>query len=87
MVWRLPRALASASSGISMEDSEVKNEEGNRRMGMTMPWIMPYCESAASVPAPWRFNPRGTSRFSVLLRKLRTKEPLRTGTAMWQICR
>ena len=28
-----------------------------------MPWIMPYCESAASVPAPWRFNPRDQQVF------------------------
>ena len=82
-----PRAAAPASSGTRSWHTEVTIAAGNQITGMATACIRPYWDSELSRSAPCRRKPRGTSRFSRLLRPLRTNELLTTGTAIRKIPR
>jgi len=64
----LDKALSPATEGMSMEESEVRNDDGKNNMGKTIPLIIPYKLMAASVERPYINKRAGIIAFSTVLR-------------------
>ncbi|MFA9424144.1 MAG: hypothetical protein ACERLG_11230 [Sedimentibacter sp.] len=64
----LDKALSPAMEGISMEERDVKNEEGKNNRGSTIPLIIPKMLMADSGEIPNNNNRAGIMAFSTVLK-------------------
>ncbi|KAF5029484.1 hypothetical protein SDC9_91520 [bioreactor metagenome] len=53
---------------MSMEERDVKNDEGKNKRGRTIPFIIPYRLMAASVEMPYKRSLAGIIAFSTVLK-------------------
>ena len=79
-----PAEALADSSAIVTEANEESSDIGYKRLGSTIPDIIPYSAKALSLDSPLARRPMGISICSVVVNAERTRELIAIGTVIFK---